>query len=49
RVVSTWPGWFGDDRPREALLGDPAFAATRQDVLQALARESHLADGGAAL
>ncbi|WP_245847552.1 ABC transporter ATP-binding protein [Dietzia natronolimnaea] len=48
RVVSTWPGWFGDDRPREALLGDEGFAATRQDILRALARESHLADGGAA-
>lgn len=48
RVVSTWPGWFGDDRPREVLLGDEAFAAARREVLQALARESHLADGGTA-
>ena len=48
RVVSTWPGWFGDDRPREVLLGDEAFAAARREVLQALARESHLAEGGTA-
>lgn len=37
RVVATWAGWFGDDRPREELLGDKDFAATRQDVLRALA------------
>ncbi|WP_216694863.1 ATP-binding cassette domain-containing protein [Dietzia psychralcaliphila] len=48
RVVSTWPGWFGDDRPREVLLGDEAFATARREVLQALARESHLAEGGTA-
>ena len=48
RVVRTWPGWFGDDRPREVLLGDEAFATARQEVLQALARESHLAEGGTA-
>ena len=48
RVVSTWPGWFGDDRPREVLLGDEEFAEARREVLQALARESHLADGGTA-
>ncbi|MCZ4540046.1 ABC transporter ATP-binding protein [Dietzia maris] len=46
RVVRTWPGWFGDDRPREVLLGDEDFAAARREVLQALARESHLAEGG---
>lgn len=48
RVVSAWPGWFGDNRPREALLGDEGFAAARREVLQALAREPHPADGGAA-
>lgn len=37
RVVATWSGWFGDDRPREELLGDKDFAATRQSVLMALA------------
>lgn len=46
RVVSTWPGWFGDDRPREVLLGDEDFATARREVLQALARESHLTEGG---
>jgi ABC-type nitrate/sulfonate/bicarbonate transport system ATPase subunit len=46
RVVRTWPGWFGDDRPREVILGDEDFAAARREVLQALARESHLAEGG---
>lgn len=46
RVVRTWPGWFGDDRPREVLLGDEAFAAARREVLRALARESHLTEGG---
>lgn len=48
RVVRTWPGWFGDDRPREVLLGDEAFAAARREVLRALARESHLTGGGTA-
>ncbi len=48
RVVSTWPGWFGDDRPREVLLGDEDFATARREVLQALARESHLTGGGTA-
>ncbi|MFN3600582.1 MAG: ABC transporter ATP-binding protein [Dietzia sp.] len=48
RVVSTWPGWFSDDRPREVLLGDEGFAAARREVLQALARESHLTAGGTA-
>ena len=47
-VVSAWPGWFSDDRPREVLLGDEEFAAARREVLQALAREPHLAEGGAA-
>ncbi|MBB1017173.1 ATP-binding cassette domain-containing protein [Dietzia sp. DQ11-71] len=46
RVVSTWPGWFGDDRPREVLLGDEDFATARREVLRALARESHLTEGG---
>ena len=46
RVVRTWPGWFGDDRPREVLLGDEDFATARREVLQALARESHLTEGG---
>ncbi|WP_227022093.1 ABC transporter ATP-binding protein [Dietzia maris] len=46
RVVRTWPGWFSDDRPREVLLGDEDFATVRREVLQALARESHLAEGG---
>lgn len=49
RVVSAWPGWFSDDRPREVLLGDEGFATARREVLQALARqETHLADNGAA-
>ena len=48
RVVRTWSGWFGDDRPRDVLLGDAGFAATRRDVLGALARESHLAEDGPA-
>lgn len=47
-VVSVWPGWFSDDRPREVLLGDADFAIARREVLQALAREPHLVDGGAA-
>ncbi|WP_407335808.1 ABC transporter ATP-binding protein [Dietzia kunjamensis] len=46
RVVRTWPGWFGDDRSREVLLGDEDFATARREVLQALARESHLTEGG---
>ncbi len=46
RVVRTWPGWFGDDRPREVLLGDEDFATARREVLRALARESHLTEGG---
>ncbi|OAV76545.1 ABC transporter ATP-binding protein [Dietzia sp. 111N12-1] len=46
RVVRTWSGWFSDDRPREVLLGDEDFATVRREVLQALARESHLAEGG---
>lgn len=46
RVVRTWPGWFGDDRPREVLLGDEEFATARREVLRALARESHLTEGG---
>lgn len=37
RAVSTWPGWFSDDRPREVLLGDEKFAEARREVLQALA------------
>lgn len=49
RVVSTWPGWFTDDRPREVLLGDAGFASARRDVLRALAgREPRLAADGAA-
>ena len=48
RVVSTWSGWFSDDRPREVLLSDEGFAAARRGVLQSLAREPHLADGGTA-
>lgn len=46
RVVRTWPGWFSDDRPRVVLLGDEDFATARREVLQALARESHLTEGG---
>nr|WP_313315199.1 ATP-binding cassette domain-containing protein [Dietzia maris] len=46
RVVRTWPGWFSGDRPREVLLGDEDFATARREVLQALARESHLTEGG---
>ena len=46
RVVRTWPGWFSDDRPREVLLGDEDLATARREVLQALARESHLTEGG---
>ena len=37
RITATWPGWFGDARPREDLVGDPDFAATRQSILRALA------------
>lgn len=49
RVVSTWPGWFTDDRPREVLLGDAGFARARREVLRALAGQEPppAADGAA--
>lgn len=44
-VVATWAGFFDDDRPRELLLGDPAFSETRRQVLVALA--GHTSESGA--
>lgn len=36
-AAASWPGWFDDERPRELLLGDPAFAKARQEILQSFA------------
>lgn len=36
-TAASWPGWFADDRPRELLLGDPAFATVRRQILQSFA------------
>lgn len=36
--TGSWPGWFEDERPREEILADPAFAAARTTILEALGR-----------
>jgi len=46
RITATWSGWFGDDRPREDLVGDPDFAATRQSILRALAHPGIMPPSG---
>lgn len=46
RITAAWSGWFGDGRPREDLVGDPDFAATRQSILRALAHPGIMPPSG---
>ncbi len=45
---ASWPGWFDDQRPRELLLGDPAFAEVRQEILQSFAASAGTGVGNSA-
>ncbi len=45
---ASWPGWFDDQRPRELLLGDPAFAEIRQEILQSFAASAGTRAGNSA-